>query len=195
MTFLQKRCYTSAQLAALSNLLIRFDLTAAFPEMVFRGRWSGFLFFESQFMFDLGFFKLLKHLLSSDDATSCCMADMHAFRTEREILNNVVFLEELDNSVTLQTLALVGGKEPWLTSMSDFGWAPNTGEWCIYSLRTDMLSVIAFRREDYLRHYSAALKLQSFKTAAAFVERGDFSAADWQNSVRTNYKSQSLHEI
>jgi hypothetical protein len=193
MTFKQNEpCYTSDQLAALSNLLVRFDLTASFPEMVFRGKWSDFLFFESQFMFDLEFYKLIQHLLSSDDSESCCMADMHALRTEREILKNIVFLEGLDDSTTLQKIALMGGNQPWLTSMSDFAWAPSSGDWCIYSLRTDLLSVIAFKREDYRQHYSAALELLSFKPAAAFVERGDFTDADWRRSVRDNYRSPPL---
>jgi len=128
---------------ALANIRHLLDESRWFPEYVFRGQWSRFFFFDSDWMFDPAFVERVQTLLKIDGGKCVCIANFD--RTVRRD-DRLFFIDRHTPPVAYREL-LCGAppSEGWFTDIGRFGCCSDADDWCMYSERASEIAVIGIR--------------------------------------------------
>ena len=180
---------------ALANLSASIDVNHRFPMKVFIGEWSGFYFFDSEWIFDAQFIEIARELLKIEGAQCACLVDLDMPTGLEE---SSFFIEGTVTSLEFQsflsgssTAAGVG----WVHSVDRFGGTSDGGKWCIYCEKRNEIAVIAIRCNDAQEKYLPALaqfralpidQAISRPLSYGFTERA--LSSDWRDELLKQYK-------
>jgi hypothetical protein len=174
------------------NLRLAIDASRQFPKNVFSGKWDGFLFFDSDWIFDAQFVERSNVLLEIEGGNSVCMSNLDvAPSTERSLFF-------IDKGITGQAytsfLSEPNVEEGWIYGVDRFGCTSDVGQWCIYCERRNEIAVIAVRGNRAAEKYRPAIvqfKAQPIDQALAIPLSHGFSAralsAEWRGELLKQY--------
>jgi hypothetical protein len=163
-----------------------------FPENVFLGEWSAYLFFDPDLIFDRGFIEIAKALLLCEDGTCICLRNLEVALTGN-LEQASLFLDNQSSgkaymgrlSAPIEGSNLVG----WVHLMDHYGCASDIGSWCIYCERSNEIAVIAVRKDDDLVQLSPALKqLQALPIREAIERPSSYGLSVRGMSANTRAK-------
>lgn len=121
-----------------------------FPNNVFLEDWAAFLFFDSDWIFDVDFVERAKDLLSIENAQCICLNNLDE--------GQPFYFEKTTCKAAYQEI-LNGPKigEGWLHGLDRFACMSNKGEWCFYCERRCEIAVIAVKKVEFLQKYEMQL--------------------------------------
>lgn len=132
---------TDEELQAKEKLQQTIDFECRFPDNVFRGQWSGFLFFDPDRIFDRAFPSLARGLLSLEGANSICMCERHKKTVNAPEIASFFFLnEQTTNEAYISFVA-----KEWIYYMDRFCLISDVARWCVYTERALEFAVLAIR--------------------------------------------------
>jgi len=166
--------------AAMRNLRTVFKPNLAFPADVFGSDWGDAYFFDSDWMFEGPAVTVLKNLMSVEDATCVCFANLD--RLEEEEHQFYVHSETTDAEFEKLLVGEDGGGLGlgWHAAMDRFGCISDRGEWCIYCERHNDIAVLAFRSSELAKLCSPAVRALK----AASIEEALAQSISWAFSSR-----------
>lgn len=177
---------------ALANLSRALDASRRFPENVFLGKWGGFLFFDSDWIFEGPFVERAKALLEIEGGQCASISNFdEAAGTD----GSSFFIEQKTAGQDFQSF-LQGPRigEGWIYGVDRFGCTSDVGEWCIYCERRNEIAVIAVRESRAVEKCSAAIaqfKAMPIEQAIALPLSYGFSeralSADWRSEFLKQY--------
>jgi hypothetical protein len=177
---------------ALANLSRSLDASRRFPENVFSGKWGGFLFFDSDWIFEGPFVEVAKTLVEIEGGQCACIsnldeaagADRSSFFIDQKIAGQ-------DFQSFLQGPRIGDG---WIYGVDRFGCISDVGQWCIYCERRNEIAVIAVRESRAVEKCGAAIaqfKAMPIDQAIALPLSYGFSeralSAEWRTELLKQY--------
>ena len=181
---------------AFLNVLDGLAIDRRFPEMVFLGIWSSFLFFGSDRVFASSFADVMADFLRADNSCLGCLLNITETYSSELNRESAIYMDPILTGSEYQ--AFLRGNGPatgWLYSMDRFGCASDRGEWEIYCEKDSDIAVVGFRHVNGTQRFSEATR----KLRAAPIEslRGGelaelfpFShlSPEWQRQLFLNYR-------
>lgn len=178
---------------AVLNIRAGIDVERRFPQNVFLGDWSNFLFFDSDWIFEAKFVALVQAFMSVEGGNCACLQNLDA-------TSDPIFAISHETTPEEYRLRLVGPdvERAWLYDMRRFACASDTGDWCIYCERSAEIAVIALRRFGVAARYTPVLtELRAAPLVPAINEplsHGFSNQAltpDWRTTLVREYASRS----
>ena len=132
----------AAQEGAFHNVVGALKFDRRFPENVFAGEWSDFLFFESDRMFAPEFAEVVGELLGSENAGVCCLLNLDQTRSLKFEEASAIFLDRMTTASEYAAKLRRGGPAVgWLYGMDKYGCASDVGDWSIYCEKQNDIAV------------------------------------------------------
>lgn len=161
-----------------------------FPENVFAGTWTNFLFLESDDLFFGNFVWGIKEFLRIESASVACMVNLT--RKADGSTRSAIYLDRETTSDSYQEQLRANNIESaWLYQMEDYACASEGGSWCIYAERASELAVIALRDIGASTQFHFALRYLGADTLT-YLLRSRLSfidlLPDWRAGLIRNYK-------
>lgn len=186
---------SSRRLLALNNVVASCDFDRTFPEQVFRGQWSDFLFFQSDYVFAPEFFDFTHELLKMEAASVACLMNLdrtEAYEMERAAL---LFIDELaDKRAYMDTLRGAGPADGWIFAMDRFVCTSDIGKWCVYCEKANDVAVVGLRDISTGPALDAALNRVRAKPIEVLLKEGaspqfpfDRLVPVWRQGLTENY--------
>lgn len=135
------------------------DTNSRFPGNVFVGEWASFLFFDSDFVFEIEFVRKIKSLIEIERGRCACVCNLDARLDNRDAKESFFLIEETmsDEAYSSVLRGLVAGSG-WIYTADRFGCTSDIGQWCIYCERANEIAVVAFQRKVLPSCYSWILE-------------------------------------
>jgi hypothetical protein len=150
-----QRIPTDKRRLLLSSLHAIVDVKNRFPSQIFKGIWSEFLFFDSDWMFDSQFIEIAKAMLEIERGECACVLELDANTDARE---NCFFIgRETSTSDYSSFLA----ERHRLHALGRFACLSASEQWCIYCETRNEMAVIGIRGDYFTKQRSIAA--QAFK--------------------------------
>lgn len=144
-----------------------------FPEQVFRGRWTAFLFFDSDFLIAPDFPERVAELLNAERAEVCCLLNFDETQTMTYESAAMRFITARTRSQDYDAMLRRGGPaEGWLFGVDRYGCASDRGGWSIYCERQNDIAVIALHQPGDTEKYASCLKRIHAKPIKDQLEAG-----------------------
>lgn len=161
---------------AFGNATKSIDFDLVFPENIFHGEWSTFLFCESDRIFSKGFMPAMAKLLQLEQAHAACLLNLDRTKVfEFEKSAAMFFDETTTENQYWDALKDESSDFGWLYVMERYVCTSDVGEWCIYCEKMSDIAVIALRDEDSLKKFGEPLMQLYAKPIEEFFESGDSS--------------------
>ncbi|MGH8020743.1 MAG: hypothetical protein ACREIA_21145 [Opitutaceae bacterium] len=181
---------------ALANLSRALDARRWFPEAVFLGQWSSFLFFDSDWIFEGPFVEKAKALLQIEGGQCAGISNLD------EAVGGGGSSFFIDQKIAGQDYQsfLKGPRvgDGWIYGVDRFGCTSDVGQWCIYCERRNEIAVIAVRESRAVEKYRAAIaqfKAMPIDQAVALPLSYGFSeralSAEWRAELLKHYAMRS----
>lgn len=172
---------------AFINISNSIKIGKQFPDNIFSEDWDAFLFFDSDWIFDVNFVEIAKGLLLIENAQCICLNNLDASQS---------FYFEEATSATAYKEMLNGptAGEGWIYGVDRFACVSNKGEWCIYCERRSEIAVIAIKKKELFKKYEIQLaRIKALPIDAAiklplsygFSERA--LSKEWQHELSKQY--------
>jgi hypothetical protein len=163
--------------AAQQQLSTALRASSRFPNNVFAGDWIGYLFFDSDWIFESGFVAKAIMLLDSEGGSCARLSNL-----DRADEDGAVF--SIDHSTTsddYQRLLHEGVSGlRWNFTIDRFACISDLGRWCIYCERPNEIAVMAFRPGARLERYAQVVGA----LRAAPIEAAIGQSISWGFSAR-----------
>lgn len=180
---------------ALSHVIGSIDDVKSFPEQVFRGRWSAFMFFESDRLFASSFAAVAADLLSIESAEVCCLLNFSEMDRRTDEFGAVLFLDAETGPHSYDAMLRRGGPaNGWLFGTDRYGSASNLGGWSIYCEKGNDIAVIAFRQLNDKEKYAKCLEQLHAESITTLVSSGSTAifpfgqlTEPWRNGLSQHY--------
>lgn len=177
---------------AMANIAAFVDRTKRFPGYVFRGTWTVFRFFDSDWVFTPEFVEYARSLVVAADASCAVIGNLDSDEPGQQ------FIFDQRASAALYA-ATLGGPAPdrgFLISVDRFACVSDSNAWSIYCERANEIAVIAFRsKADWQKASSvtASLRAEAIATAIDGPLSYGFSRAvltnSWREQLLSLYRS------
>jgi hypothetical protein len=157
----------SARRQAFYNVISGLQLDKFLPANVFSGRWSNFLFFQSDRMFAVEFADVARDFLRTENSSVCCLLNLSETASLDFENASAIYLDEMVTGADYQ--ARLRGDSPatgWLYSMDRYGCASNKGEWEIYCEKDSDIAVIGLHSDGGCNKFGSPIQ----KLRAAPIE-------------------------
>jgi hypothetical protein len=152
---------------AFHNVVSALTPAKFFPENVFSGIWSAFLFFESDRMLAEGFAEIIGDFPRADNSSLCCLLNLSETRSLEFENASAIYLDAMvTGSEYRARLRGDGPATGWLYSMDKYGCASDKGEWEIYCEKDSDVAVIGLRNANGAKKFGGAIQ----KLRAAAIE-------------------------
>jgi hypothetical protein len=176
---------------AFSNAIDALRQEARFPDNVFVGSWSNYLFLESDALFVGHFIWAVKEFLRTERAASACLVNLGRKRLDVSIERCAICLSPETTNDEYQERLRVGGSDAWLYDMEDYVCASDIGSWCVYAEKKNDAAVIALRNVAASNQFHHALGYLG-ADSLTYLLRSQFPftemVADWRSNLIRNYK-------
>jgi hypothetical protein len=183
------------QQKAFSNVVKALDFGRTLPDRVHVGRWSDFLFFQSDHLFASDFPGVVGELLSIEQAHVACLLNVD--KTEMFEFESIaaIFLDAMIGGVAYEEKLRDGGPaDGWLYRVDTYACASDVGEWCIYCEKNNDVAVIGLRDVGGIGKFEMPLKRLWAKPIGELIDGGRSSAFPfnklvpaWRQGLVQNY--------
>lgn len=164
---------------------------AGFPNNVFLGEWSAYLFFDSDWVFDPTFVEQVKRLLSLEGSTCACLV---ALDNPRDDENHLYVLSSTEASEYRLRLLGDGPDNGWVYDFGRYACSSELSNWFIYCERSAEIAVIALKKDipvDRAQDTLSAIGAVSIEEAIAGPLSFGFSpeglSDDWRARLIREY--------
>ena len=184
---------------AVANVRHGINADRRFPKNVFAGDWNDFLFFDSDWMFDVEFVEHVKAFLNAEDGTCACLKNLDSAATGEGAEDSFL----VDRQTTRGDYqSLLSGESPgtgWVFDFGRFGCASDKGLWCMYCERANEIAVIAFRHSSVVERYALpTAQFRAVRLTEAVAEPLSYGFSEralsvaWRNELLREYASGPL---
>jgi len=154
--------------------LIDFDLV--FPENIFLGKWSTYVFCESDRIFSKGFMPAMAQLLHLEQAHAACLLNLDRTKVFEFEKSAAMFVDETNTENQYWDALKKGGvAEGWLYVMERYVCTSEVGEWCIYCERNNDIAVVGLREKSGLQKFKEPLNALYAKPLEDLIAGGSSS--------------------
>jgi hypothetical protein len=184
---------TKAKHSAFDRVLGSIDGEAQFPAQVFRGHWSAFLFFDSDFLIAPDFSERVAELLNAEQAEVCCLLNFDETDTMTFASAAIRFITAETSPQDYNAMLREGGRNAWLFGVDRYGCASDRGGWSIYCERQNDIAVIALPQTGDTEKYAACLKHIQAKPIADQLRAGAEGLFQFEQMVEPWRRALSMH--
>jgi hypothetical protein len=175
---------------ARSNAISAIRPGSRFPDNVFAGAWSNFLFFESDALIVGNFVWAIKEFLRIERATSASLINLTRYGRGSS-RHSLCLNADITNDRYQEELRVEDDDAGWIYLMEDYVCASNLGSWCIYAERSNDVAVIALRNVAASSQFHFALGYLG-ADSLTYQMRTSFPfthfIADWRAGLLKNYR-------
>lgn len=180
---------------AFKNLSRTLDRGWGFPNQVFKGRWSVFLFFESDRAFDPEFSDILNDILIIEGGSVACLLNIDKTNLfEFESISSIF----IDRTTTRNSYGLAlegdGPESGWIYLMDKYICMSDIGDWCFYCEKSNDIAVMALREVEYVSRFQRPLSSLLAKPIEELLDGGrsplfpfDHLVPAWRKVLLENY--------
>jgi hypothetical protein len=180
---------------AFKNLADALKSDVFFPNNVFSGASSGYLFFPSDHMFVGTFVSAVKMLLDAENADVACLLNLSESAEMKFETASAIYMDQVIAGTSYETkLRGNGPSDGWIYSMNRYGCASNVGRWCMYCERTNDIAVVALQSVNDIVRFErplALLKAGFLESLCGSGEKGVFPfnklTPEWRDGLTRNY--------
>ncbi|VVE56308.1 hypothetical protein PAQ31011_05097 [Pandoraea aquatica] len=192
---MDKKNQKQSQRDALNMLLGLIDFKKKFPENVFRGKWGGVLFFESDAMFSTEFAEVVSGLLRYEGANAASLVNIDEAKSLGFENVSALFLDgEVTGDLYQSFLIGAGPAKGWLYNVDSYACASDVGGWCIYCEKSNDIGVIASREPITSLAGQQALRLLGARPIETLIAGGGSAlfpfnrlVDSWREGLMQNY--------
>lgn len=175
---------------AFDNIGHLLDESVWFPSYVFRGRWSQFFFFDSDWMFDPAFVERVQTLLQIEGGRCACIVNVdRTVRTD----DRLFFIDRHTLPAAYRELLFgTTASEGWFTDIGRFGGCSDGNEWCLYAERASEIAVMGVRSAAQAERFRPVLsQLHAAPLAGALADPPSYGfevlSPQWRNELLKHY--------
>lgn len=177
---------------ARANALSALRPGVRFPNNVFAGAWSNFLFLESDALFVGHFVWAIKEFLRIEGAPAACLINLTrqcAGATSDE--STLCLGKDITNDKYQEELRVERGDIAWLYHMEDYVCASSGGSWCVYAEKQNDVAVVALKNIAASTQFHYALGYLG-ADSLTYLLRARFPfthfTPEWRASLTKNYR-------
>jgi hypothetical protein len=177
------------------NIMHNIDTEISFPGQVFKKKWHEFYFFQSDRMFNVGFFGILEKLMSLENSEVCCFLNMdETVKFEFESAAAIFVDNAMTENKFYERLYDGGPAVGWLYGMDTYACSSNIGNWCVYCEKANDIAVIGFVNSNEGEENQLVLQKLYAKPIVDLIDGGRNSmfpfselVPDWRKELVKNY--------
>jgi len=171
------------------------DFQKMLPDRLFVGLWSGFLFFQSDYVFSPDFANIVREFMDLEGAKVTCLLNLDKTETAGFDGAASLFIDAtMDGAAYQERLRAGGPAVGWLFDVDRYVCASDVGEWCIYCEKSNDVAVIGLREPDGRRKFELPLEHLAAKPIEDLIEGGrsplfpfDRLVSDWREGLVDHY--------
>lgn len=169
------------------------DQKKMFPDQVYQGGWSGFLFFQSDYIFSSDFFDIVIEFMRIENACSAALINIDKKEVSESECAEFFFERNSLSESYARKLVGEGRGDGWLYEFDRYVCSTDVGSWAIYCEKSNDIAVIAFREPGLENKFREVLPLLSASPINLLVD-GEVNLSPfnelvptWKRGLRENY--------
>ena len=168
------------------------------PKRVFAGAWEGFLFCESDRLFDAAFVDAVIQFLGCENSRVACLLNLDKSDLRRlEESASAIFLDHSSTGARYMDALEEGGPaRGWLYAVDRYVCCSDVGEWCIYCEKDNDIAIVALRDAGERKDFELPLKQLGARPIEELIEGGSTPlfpfnqlVPSWREGLLMNYGS------